>query len=81
MVNLKEILEILSPYCIESNGILGRDDLNNLLTQYPEIERQHFKLWLTPSVHSNGAPRRPVRFYRLSANCQPTIEKLVAGGI
>src|ERR1700694_2435917 len=27
----------------------------------------------------NGAPKRPVRFYRLSANCQPTVEKLVAG--
>lgn len=31
------------------------------------------------SVRSNGAPERPVRFYRLSANCQPTIENLVAG--
>jgi DNA polymerase III delta prime subunit len=46
----KEILEILSPYCAETNDILGRDDLNNLLTQYPEIERQHFKLWLTSAA-------------------------------
>src|SRR4051812_47212244 len=30
-------------------------------------------------VHSNGAPQRPVSFYRLSAVCQPTLEKLVAG--
>src|SRR5579872_3795045 len=27
-------------------------------------------------VRSNGAPRRPARFYRLSAMCQPTAEKL-----
>jgi hypothetical protein len=30
-------------------------------------------------VRSNGAPKRPVRFYRLSAVCQPTTENLVAG--
>ena len=30
-------------------------------------------------VRSNGAPRRPARFYRMSAICQPTTEKLVAG--
>jgi hypothetical protein len=27
----------------------------------------------------NRAPKRPVRFYRLSAVCQPTVEILVAG--
>jgi len=27
--------------------VIGRDDLNNLLTRYPKIERQHFKLWMT----------------------------------
>lgn len=27
--------------------ILGRDDLNNLLGLYPEVEKRNFKLWLT----------------------------------
>jgi hypothetical protein len=31
------------------------------------------------SVRSNGAPQRPVSFYRLSAVRQPTIEIMVAG--
>ena len=31
------------------------------------------------SVRSNGAPQRPVRFYRLSAVCQPKLENVVAG--
>jgi hypothetical protein len=31
------------------------------------------------AVRSNGAPRRPVSFSRLSAVCQPTLGKLVAG--
>jgi hypothetical protein len=34
------------------------------------------RLW---SVRSNGAPRRPVSFYRLSADCQPTIENWLRG--
>jgi hypothetical protein len=36
---------------------------------------------LLGSVHSNGAPRRPVSFYRLSAICQATTEELVAGEV
>jgi len=46
----KESLEILSPYCLDTGDIVGRDDLNNLLTQHPDIERQHFKLWLTSAA-------------------------------
>lgn len=42
-----EIMEILSPHCLEPSDIFGADDINNLLGQHPDIERQHFKLWLT----------------------------------
>ena len=42
-----ELLEILAPYCVSSDDMFGRDDINNLLTQHATIERQHFKLWLT----------------------------------
>src|SRR2546425_1917392 len=34
---------------------------------------------LVASVRTNGAPKRPARLYRLSAICQPTVEKVVAG--
>jgi Restriction endonuclease len=30
-----------------ADDILGQEDLNNLIRQHPEIEQQHFKLWLT----------------------------------
>lgn len=44
----KDVLQkILAPYCLATEDIVGRDDLNNLLTEYQEIERKHFKLWLT----------------------------------
>src|SRR6266849_10711391 len=42
-----EIKEILAPHCLEPSDIFGREDLNNLLGQHDEIERRHFKLWLT----------------------------------
>jgi hypothetical protein len=43
----KEIKKILGPRCLELSDILGREDLNNLLGENPDIERRHFKLWLT----------------------------------
>lgn len=41
-----ELFDILSPFCIAVSDIYCREDLNNLLAKYPEIERQHIKLWL-----------------------------------
>src|SRR5258708_7245684 len=46
----EEINELFSPYCQSISDIFGREDLNNLLGLYPEIERKHTKLWLTSSV-------------------------------
>src|SRR5207244_4291790 len=43
----EQIKEILNPYCPEISDILGREDLNNLLGQHEDVERKHFKLWLT----------------------------------
>ncbi len=37
---------LLSPYCKSTADIFGNEDLNNLLGQWEEIERKHFKLWL-----------------------------------
>ena len=42
--------EILDPFCLDTADILGREDINNLLAQYEEIERKNFKLWLTSSA-------------------------------
>ncbi len=35
---------------LELSDILGRADLNNLLTRHKEIEKQHFKLWLASTA-------------------------------
>jgi hypothetical protein len=42
-----EIISLLSPFIKVSSDIFGRDDLNNLLGRFPEIEKLHFKLWLS----------------------------------
>jgi hypothetical protein len=45
-----ELLELFAPYCRCSGDIFGREDLNNLLGSYPEIERKNTKLWLTSAA-------------------------------
>jgi len=44
-----EIIEIFKPYIKNSADIFGNQDLNNLLRNNPEIEKQNFKLWLSSS--------------------------------
>lgn len=45
--NKEEIRKLFHPFCQNTADIYGQDDLNNLLGLHPEIERRHFKLWLT----------------------------------
>lgn len=46
-VNKEEIKELFAPIiCIKDEDILGRTDLNNLLKEYPDIEKSYYKLWL-----------------------------------
>ncbi len=48
--NKEELLNLLDPYCRSEADIYGREDLNNLLTKFPEVEHSHFKLWLTSTA-------------------------------
>ncbi len=41
-----ELQGILTPFIASQGDIYGQEDLNNLLTKYPETEKAHFKLWL-----------------------------------
>lgn len=44
--NKNDIVKIIGADVLNSGDILGQDDLNNRLTQYPAIEENHYKLWL-----------------------------------
>ncbi len=43
----QKILSLFSPYLQGPADIYGREDLNNLLTRFPNVERDNFKLWLS----------------------------------
>ena len=45
--NKNEIMSLFTPYILATEDILGKDDLNNLLGKYEDIERKYYKLWLT----------------------------------
>lgn len=42
-----EIKEALDPYILNSNDIFGQEDLNGILTEFKEIEKNYFKLWFS----------------------------------
>lgn len=44
------IKNMFAPYIQTTEDVLGKDDLNNLLGQYPEMEKQYYKLWLGSSA-------------------------------
>ncbi len=39
--------EILTPYVLTSNDIIGQDDLNGYLGEFKDIEKKYFKLWFS----------------------------------
>lgn len=45
--NVDDLFDLLQPYCISKHDIIGKDDLNGILRDNPEIEKSHFKLWIT----------------------------------
>ena len=48
--NKEKIKLIMTPYILSTNDILGEDELISLVKEYPEILKNHYKLWLG-SVH------------------------------
>lgn len=44
------ILGALAPYCNGTGDVYGPEGLNNLLGKHEQIERRHYKLWLTSST-------------------------------
>ncbi|HYN79044.1 MAG TPA: restriction endonuclease, partial [Lamprocystis sp. (in: g-proteobacteria)] len=48
--NKDKLVAILSPWCRSPADIYGPDELNGLLRQFPEVERAHFKLWISSTT-------------------------------
>ena len=43
----EKIKNILSPHIKNTNDILGCDEINTLISKYPDLEKKHFKLWFS----------------------------------
>lgn len=44
--NKEEIINLFTPFILTPSDILGREDLNNLLGQFHDLEDQYYKLWI-----------------------------------
>lgn len=42
-----ELKDLLAPFIISSNDIIGQNDLNTYLREFKEIEQKQFKLWFS----------------------------------
>ena len=45
--NKKTISDLFKPFIKRSSDIYGKDDLNNFLNKYPEVEQDYYKLWIS----------------------------------
>lgn len=45
--NKSEILSLLAHHTSSPVEVFGREDLNDFLPKHPEVERRHFKLWIS----------------------------------
>jgi len=45
--NKNEIVKLFNPFIRDYSDVMGKQDLNNLLSKHPDIEKNNFKLWLT----------------------------------
>lgn len=48
--NKSDIKKLLEPYIVNYDDIYDSEALNSLLRTYPEIEKKHFKLWLSSTA-------------------------------
>lgn len=92
----KQLMEALSPFVLTPSDILGREDLNDLLVRFPEVERRHYKLWLASSNVLSYLYNKPVidrsyfvfqemmessKLYVTTANHEAAVEKLENLGV
>jgi nucleoside-triphosphatase THEP1 len=58
--NKTKIAEALAPFVKRADDIYGAEDLNDLLGEYPDVERRHYKLWLASSAVLGHLMNHPI---------------------
>jgi adenylate kinase family enzyme len=89
--NKKTIKELFDPYIKNDNDIYGQEDLNQILGNHQDIEKRHYKLWLSSTVVldriiNNAIESRSEflledikeksKYYAVTENHQKAIDKL-----
>ncbi|CAN5921398.1 hypothetical protein BH11GEM2_BH11GEM2_24540 [soil metagenome] len=46
-VNKQRIAAAMAPYLVSESDVVGAEDLNDLLGRHSDVERRHYKLWLS----------------------------------
>jgi hypothetical protein len=54
--NKSAIADALRPFVVSINDVLGRNDLDGLLSRHSSIERAHLKLWLNSTAVLERVP-------------------------
>ena len=91
VLNKKEIKELFEPYIKSDSDIYGQEDLNDLLKEYPDIEVNHYKLWISSAtvlqrIFNNAIKGRSeflldeikdkIKYYVITENHNKAIKKL-----
>lgn len=89
--NKKTIKGLFDPYIKNDSDIYGQEDLNQILGNHPDIEKRHYKLWLSSTVvldriMNNAIESRSEflleeikeksKYYAVTENHQKAIDKL-----
>ena len=48
--NKDELVSLLAPWCKSPGDIYGASEVNALLRDHPDVERAHFKLWVSSTA-------------------------------
>jgi adenylate kinase family enzyme len=48
--NKRQISTVLAPYVQSDSDVFGREDLDDLLARNPDVEKRHYKLWLSSAA-------------------------------
>lgn len=94
--NKKTIKDLFNPYIKNDSDIYGQEDLNQILGNYPNIEKIHYKLWLSSTVVLDkiinnaiesrsgfllGDIKEKSKYYAITENHQKAIDKLEESNI
>lgn len=55
-----DLQAIFAPYVRSPADIVGREDINDLLAKHPDVEKRHYKLWLSSTTVLQHLLNKPI---------------------